>query len=495
MTGDTYVFLNNGSTAIYTTVDNIEEKGWSCAAMESGDLNETLSPDGEFENLYIHGWSYSGGDSTCQIAAFSANIGDGAAQITGTNVHNNVVDGSDQSPSPASSPTTTDSPMLCALHGYIFANNVCRYVYNINGIFNQISGNWIDHVLVGNSGDHCNMTNWQGIAIGNAGYAFNNVYSNMDCSGGLILWLSGNDASSSAVYYAFGNVFYGVNNGALQRITTCTHPTQGVSCGTFNVFNNTDSASGGQLAGNGECTTAINSFTGSSGTITFATANQASCSGSGDGVDFTAGISVYLTGFSGGNAGLNGQVVTVLSGGLSAASFEAAVTGSGYSSASGTAYGPLRGTLNLANNHIIGSDTLCENIGVKCVDSGNELSQCAGTGSGCADQNVASAFNQYSDSQTPYADAPVASTNSTVGAGQNACSTLGISCTGVLAAALSDTTYATENLTNHTVVMKTANTRGSTWDIGAYQFSAGTGAINSVFTPGLTLTQGAAILQ
>ena len=54
MTGSEYFFLNNGSTAIYTTVDNIEETGWSCAAMESGTMNGTISPDGEYENLYIH---------------------------------------------------------------------------------------------------------------------------------------------------------------------------------------------------------------------------------------------------------------------------------------------------------------------------------------------------------------------------------------------------------------------------------------------------------
>ena len=384
MSGNAYFFMNSGSTAANVTLDNIEETGWSCAAMESGNMNGTISPNTEIENLYVHGWSYNAGDSSCQVFAFSTNISNGTSDVLGANFHNNVVDGSDQTPNPVSNPSGTKSPVGCALHGDIFANNVCRYIYNINGLFNQVSGNLIEYVLVGNSGDHCNMTNFQGILNGSTGYAFNNVYRHMECSGGLILWLSGNTADGSATYYAFGNVFYDVSSGSSQRITTCTHPSQGSACGTYYIFNNTDSASGGQLAGNGESSP--------------------------------------------------------------------------------------RGTVYLANNHIIGSDTLCENLGVTCTDRGNELYQCAGTGSGCAAQNVSAAFNQYADTQVPYADAPVASTNSTVGAGQNASSTLSLPCSGTLTALCSDTAYATYDSTNHTVVMRTASARGSTWDIGAYQF-------------------------
>ena len=387
MTGSYYLFANNGATALWLSVDNIEETGWSCTVMGSGNMNSAISADTEYENLYIHGWSYATGDKSCQVAAFSANISVGNLQVVGMYVHNNVVDGSDQNPNPVRSPTTTDSPILCALHGDRFVDNVCRYVYNINGLFNQVSGNWVDHILAGNSGDHCNMTNWHGILTGNYGYAFNNVYSNMNCRGGLILWLSGNTASATAVYYGFNNVFYNVNSGSAQRITTCTHPAQGSNCGIFYIFNNTDSASGGQLTGNGESSP--------------------------------------------------------------------------------------RGIVNIANNHIIGTDSLCENRGVICKDHGNELFQCSGTGTRCAHQNVSPAFNRYSDSQT-YADMPVAATNSTVHAGQVAATTFGITCTGVLAAACSDTTYATENMTNHTVVMRTANSRGRLWDIGAYQYAGST---------------------
>ena len=91
--------------------------------------------------------------------------------------------------------------------------------------------------------------------------------------------------------------------------------------GTFQILTTTTSPS-----------VAISSFTGSSGTLTFTTGSQS----------FAAGLKVTLLGFSGGNAGLNGQIVTILSSGLSSTSFEAAVTGSAYSSGTGTVYPPFQ---------------------------------------------------------------------------------------------------------------------------------------------------------
>ena len=56
----------------------------------------------------------------------------------------------------------------------------------------------------------------------------------------------------------------------------------------------------------------------------------------------------------------------------------------------------------------------------------------------------------------PYAYTPVATTNSTVGAGQNVTSF----CSGNFAALCNDTTYATEITSNHTVVLRTTNAAG-----------------------------------
>ena len=71
----------------------------------------------------------------------------------------------------------------------------------------------------------------------------------------------------------------------------------------------------------------VSSFTGTSGTLTFTTGTQA----------FVAGQDVSLSGFTTPNTGLNGQVVTVLSAGLTTTAFEAVVTGSSYVSGAGTA--------------------------------------------------------------------------------------------------------------------------------------------------------------
>jgi hypothetical protein len=69
----------------------------------------------------------------------------------------------------------------------------------------------------------------------------------------------------------------------------------------------------------------ITAFTGTSGTLTFASTNT-----------LVAGETVTLSNFTSPNTGLNGQIVTVLSSGLSGSQFEATVTGSGYSSGTGS---------------------------------------------------------------------------------------------------------------------------------------------------------------
>jgi hypothetical protein len=72
--------------------------------------------------------------------------------------------------------------------------------------------------------------------------------------------------------------------------------------------------------------TTITSFSGASGTLTFQANNV-----------FSGTPFVLLSGFTGGNTGLNGQLVQISATGLSSTQFEAAVTGSGYSSGAGAA--------------------------------------------------------------------------------------------------------------------------------------------------------------
>jgi len=131
------------------------------------------------------------------------------------------------------------------------------------------------------------------------------------------------------------------------------------------------------------------------------------------------------------------------------------------------------------NNHCIqpsGSAICGGTSGIQCINDGGNLKQTDAQ----ADANTTPHFDQYTSSQT-YAYSPVASTNSTVGGGNNltsSCSTVGI-------ALCSDMAYATYNTTNHTVVMRTVNARpgSGAWDAGAYQFSGTTTPVTPTFTP------------
>jgi hypothetical protein len=123
---------------------------------------------------------------------------------------------------------------------------------------------------------------------------------------------------------------------------------------------------------------------------------------------------------------------------------------------------PARTTVNFANNHcIIPSGSVCGGAGVTCNNLGNNLQQTSAQ----ANANTAPKYDQYTMSER-YVWSPAASTNSTVGVGQNLTS----SCSGSVAALCNDTTYATENTSNHTVVLRTTNARGGTWDIGAFEY-------------------------
>lgn len=124
---------------------------------------------------------------------------------------------------------------------------------------------------------------------------------------------------------------------------------------------------------------------------------------------------------------------------------------------------PPRMTINYENDHCI-NGTACDSNGATCNNLGGNLNQTLAQ----ADANISPHFDQYTASET-YAYSPVASTNSTVGAGNNLTS----SCTGNLAALCSDTTYPEYDSVNHVVTFRTTNARSGTWDIGAYEFQVG----------------------
>jgi hypothetical protein len=130
----------------------------------------------------------------------------------------------------------------------------------------------------------------------------------------------------------------------------------------------------------------------------------------------------------------------------------------------GNGESPPRSTVNYENNHcIINSGSFCNATGITCNNLASNLQQTSAQ----ADANASSKYDQYTMSEA-YVWSPVATTNSTVGAGQN----LSSSCSGGLAALCNDSTYATENTSDHTAVLRTTNARGSTWDIGAYEYGS-----------------------
>jgi hypothetical protein len=91
----------------------------------------------------------------------------------------------------------------------------------------------------------------------------------------------------------------------------------------------------------------VTSFTGTSGTLTFTNSGTN---------DLFAGELIQLFGFTAPNTGLNAQIVTVLAAGLTSTTFEAVVTGSGYSSGAGKAAGYPDATQTASSGHNSGNE-------------------------------------------------------------------------------------------------------------------------------------------
>jgi len=124
-----------------------------------------------------------------------------------------------------------------------------------------------------------------------------------------------------------------------------------------------------------------------------------------------------------------------------------------------------KSTTYYENNHCVTTiPPACIGTGTTCVDNGGNLLQTPAQ----ADANTSPQFDQVTASEV-YAYSPAASTNSTVGHGNN----LASMCSGSLAALCNDTTYPEYNTANHTVVMRSVNARPASgaWDIGAYEFT------------------------
>jgi hypothetical protein len=123
------------------------------------------------------------------------------------------------------------------LHGSIVGENVIRYVYNgMNGMFDDVYGNLIEHNYASGDGDHCNMMFIQGPFSAPNVLVYNNVIQHTTCPGSVTLWLGG---LSCGAYngFVFNNVVWDTQNG-----NVVNPPGQVGGCATlrtWNVFNNT----------------------------------------------------------------------------------------------------------------------------------------------------------------------------------------------------------------------------------------------------------------
>ncbi len=125
-----------------------------------------------------------------------------------------------------------------------------------------------------------------------------------------------------------------------------------------------------------------------------------------------------------------------------------------------------RGTLNYANNHCINASTICDGTGVSCTNLGGNLSQTS------AQATTAG----YTASQS-YGYFPTTSSGSTVGIGNSLTS----SCVTIGIALCSGTSYPEYDAVHHVPIFSPVIARGSSWDAGAYKYTA-PGSANGVPT-------------
>ena len=180
------------------------------------------------------------------------------------------------------------------------------------------------------------------IYLGNANLGFAAQYGTQTPDGwniGKMMFFNPSTGNFNYVWYSPASNAWEYNSGiptASGNITSLTIATYSGSCSpipapcdlaTVTAANSFTPGSSIEFIGPLGQTLAISGFTGSSGTLTFTTTTQSPA--------LTSGALVTLTGFTGGNSSLNGQVVTLLSSGLTTTQFEAIVTGSGYSTGAG----------------------------------------------------------------------------------------------------------------------------------------------------------------
>lgn len=243
----TVTLAGGGSNGLATA--NVNCSGFSSSA-NNGSFSITSSTSTTITTN--NGSSTSAGTyGTCttaprgNVVAATGYIGGGTDALIGTQIINNVCDGSD----------TAENDGTCFGNAWKIENNYVGYVYNgINGVADYIDGNTIEHIdFFAASGSHCNGVYHKGPIDTTAltMYAYNNVMRNSVGSGCVYFYVNGGGSGQvcpTCKMYIYDNVIYNLPN-ASTYISTGSD--SGDQSGTFYIDNNTIEAGHLPCMGNG----------------------------------------------------------------------------------------------------------------------------------------------------------------------------------------------------------------------------------------------------
>lgn len=194
--------------ADYVTIDNLELTGLYVDG--SGDRHAITWGNGvfgEIKNNYVHGW-YRGASGGGEARLIGSYLGGGTDVIRGLAIHDNVIDGSDAT-------GLGKTGMAIYSGAYSIYNNIVRYVYNgINGGFNRLYGNVVEHVdFYSTSGDHCNGIYQKGRfdTSETTVYEYNNVVRDSLGDSCVYWYVMNNENCASCTTYFYNNLVFNVN--------------------------------------------------------------------------------------------------------------------------------------------------------------------------------------------------------------------------------------------------------------------------------------------
>ena len=207
--GNYFFYPSPSGSTNYVTLDDIEMKQLEITSSSSGGYISWIGGTSQgwtFSNNYLHAWDASA--DNCVLIQ-----GTYAGTTSSNDVYsNNVIDGSDATGPGMGNGVGTCYAFYTSYTGVKIIDNVISNVVNpivvysgSNGL--EVGGNLIENGLSSLGGEnHCNLME---IVGGGTFWIHDNVFMNMECSGGESLML-GNSGETS---YVWNNVMYNIGNG------------------------------------------------------------------------------------------------------------------------------------------------------------------------------------------------------------------------------------------------------------------------------------------